>query len=100
MLHMHVMNQQFYLLITHQDTHLNIRLTVLNLPGRADNAQLFHATKSANSQHNSLFLPTHVISVSPCPGFHLRQVILHATHSALYISKCNAFLLLSHDPLV
>lgn len=43
-LHMHLMNQQFYLLITHQDTHLSIPLTALNLPGCPDNAQLFPAT--------------------------------------------------------
>lgn len=43
-LHMHLMNRQFYLLITHQDTHLSIPHTVLNLPGWPDKGRLFHTT--------------------------------------------------------
>lgn len=60
-LHMHLMNQQFYLLITHQDTHLSILHTVLNLPGCPDNGQLFHTT---NLQTVATFLYFYPLTLS------------------------------------
>lgn len=86
-LHMHLMNQQFYLLITHRDAHLHIPHTALKpflavqIMGRA----ISH-NKSANCGNitlfffftRSLYLPL------SCLRFYLLQVILHATHSAAY----------------
>lgn len=60
-LHMHLMNQQFYLLITHGGTHLSIPHTVLNRPGRPDNGQLLPTT---NLQTASTFLYFHPLTLS------------------------------------
>lgn len=45
---------------------------------------------------SSIFTRSHYLSLS-CLGFHLLQVILHATHSAPHTGKCNAFLRLPLD---
>lgn len=79
-----------------------IPLSGLKLAGCPDNARpaLPHTTNLQTVGIFRYFYPLAVISASPACAFICRRVILHATQSAAYIGRCNAFPLLSFGHVV